>query len=198
MKIVYDDGAITLCEKPIGVSSEATDESENMPSRLLSYYEEKGERKTPYVLHRLDMAVGGLMVFAKTKSAAAKLSAAISEGKLEKEYLLVVAGDVSKALGEGDGEKANRIFSMLVYSTIVIGACLSVIGIAVARPVARLFAANETGMSAEQKSELIEYCVLYSRTILSVLPDPCGIFDISSKKWKTRFALSESVILSIS
>ena len=109
MRIVYDDGAITLCEKPIGVSSEATDESENMPSRLLSYYEEKGERKTPYVLHRLDMAVGGLMVFAKTKSAAAKLSAAISEGKLEKEYLLVVAGDASQALGD-EGELFDYLF----------------------------------------------------------------------------------------
>ncbi len=87
-------------------------------------------------------------------------------------FMLGTGGNavVSKALGEGDREKANRIFSMLVYTTVVFGVSLSVLGIALARPVARMFAANETGMSAAQKEELVNYCVLYVRIIMAVLP----------------------------
>lgn len=87
-------------------------------------------------------------------------------------FMLGTGGNavVSKALGEGDEVKANRIFSMLVYTTIVLGVLLSVIGIAVARPVAKLFAANEKGLSAAERAELVEYCVVYARIILAVLP----------------------------
>lgn len=87
-------------------------------------------------------------------------------------FMLGTGGNavVSKALGEGDGVKANRIFSMLVYTTIVLGVALAVIGVAVARPVARLFAANEKGLSAAERAELVEYCVIYARIILAVLP----------------------------
>lgn len=99
MRVTYDDAAITLCEKPIGVSSEVSDGVTDLPSRLLSYYTKNGETGTPYVLHRLDMAVGGLMVYAKTKEAAAFLSREIAEGRLEKRYLAVVAGDVAETLG---------------------------------------------------------------------------------------------------
>ena len=48
-------------------------------------------------VHRLDRETGGLMVYAKTKQAAAGLSAAIAAGKLEKEYLAVVQGQPEPA-----------------------------------------------------------------------------------------------------
>ena len=87
-------------------------------------------------------------------------------------FMLGTGGNavVAKALGEKDTAKANRIFSMLVYTTVVIGALLAVLGIAFVRPVAKLFARNETDMSAAEKAELIEYCVQYARVILAVLP----------------------------
>ena len=87
-------------------------------------------------------------------------------------FMLGTGGNavVAKSLGEGDIQKANRIFSMLVYTAIVFGVILSALGIAFARPVAELFAKNEKTMTAAQKSELIDYCVLYARTILAVLP----------------------------
>lgn len=107
--VVYDDAAVTLCEKPIGISSEVSESGADMPSRLLRYYEEKGEKKTPYVLHRLDTAVGGLMVYAKTKDAAAKLSRLIAEGDLHKTYLAVVAGDIAATLGD-EGELFDYLF----------------------------------------------------------------------------------------
>ena len=87
-------------------------------------------------------------------------------------FMLGTGGNavVSKALGEGDREKANQIFSMLVYATMILGAALGLVGILVARPVAELFARAEKDLSAAERAQLIEYCVLYARIILAVLP----------------------------
>lgn len=77
---------------------------------------------------------------------------------------------VSKVLGEKDTEKANRIFSMLIYLSLGIGIVLGLVGILLARPVAELFARAEQDLSPEQKAELIDHCVLYSRILLAALP----------------------------
>ena len=78
MEILYTDDEITVCIKPVGVDSE-----HEMPQLLGG---------TVYTLHRLDKNVGGVMVYAKTKQAAARLSRDIQEGKLEKEYFALVHG----------------------------------------------------------------------------------------------------------
>ncbi len=87
-------------------------------------------------------------------------------------FMLGTGGNaaVSKVLGEGDIRRANRIFSMLVYATVGIGVALSLTGILIARPVAELFAATEKEMSASEKTELIDCCVVYARIILAALP----------------------------
>ncbi len=87
-------------------------------------------------------------------------------------FMLGAGGNavVSKRLGEGDKTGANSLFSMLIYTTVTLGVILSIIGILVARPVAELFAQNEKNMNEAQKAELVENCVLYARTILSVMP----------------------------
>ena len=87
-------------------------------------------------------------------------------------FMLGTGGNavVSKALGEGDTEKANRIFSMLVYTTVVIGVVLAVLGIALARPMATLFTRSEKDMSPSEKAIVIEYCVEYARVIFTMLP----------------------------
>lgn len=53
-----------------------------------------------YPLHRLDKEVGGVMVYAKTKSAAAILSKDIAEHTLIKEYIALVNGKPENAKGE--------------------------------------------------------------------------------------------------
>ncbi len=68
---------------------------------------------------------------------------------------------VSATLGEGNTEKANRIFSMLVYITIVCGSVLAVLGIIFIEPVAIAMQADE---------ELLPYCVTYGRILLITLP----------------------------
>ncbi len=87
-------------------------------------------------------------------------------------FMLGTGGNavVSKILGEGDAKRANRIFSMLVYATVAIGVALAITGILIARPVAELFAATEKDMSASERAELIDSCVLYARIILAALP----------------------------
>jgi len=73
-----------LCVKPVGVLSE----SPGMPELLA---EHNGGRDV-FPVHRLDRDVSGVMVYARTKKAAAALSAAVSERRMEKEYLAVVQG----------------------------------------------------------------------------------------------------------
>lgn len=61
---------------------------------------------------------------------------------------------VAKTMGEGDSEKANRYFTMMVCLTIILGVALSVFGIAFMRPIAYMLGADE-GM--------IDDCVTYGR-----------------------------------
>lgn len=67
---------------------------------------------------------------------------------------------VSKALGEGKREQANKYFSMLVYFAIVLSILLSAVGFIFARPIA-------SALGAE--GELLENCVIYSRILFIAL-----------------------------
>ncbi len=58
---------------------------------------EMGESGELYLVHRLDRVVGGLLVFARNKRAAAELSQIVAEHRLTKEYFAVVSG----VAGEG-------------------------------------------------------------------------------------------------
>ncbi len=66
---------------------------------------------------------------------------------------------VSKTLGEGKREEANRLFSMLVYLTIFLGAVLTLLGLWLVRPASVLMGAT---------GDLLEYCVLYGRIMISL------------------------------
>ena len=87
-------------------------------------------------------------------------------------FMLGTGGNavVSKALGEKDSIKANKIFSMLIYVTIAFGVVLAVLGISFARPVAELLCSAEKELSNAKREEMIEFCVLYGRIILAALP----------------------------
>lgn len=54
-----------------------------------------GENNSLWLVHRLDRTVGGLLVFARTKSAAAELSRLVSEGLMTKRYLAIAEGEVT-------------------------------------------------------------------------------------------------------
>ena len=87
MEILYSDRDLAVCIKPVGLDSEA-----EVPGALK---ESLGGDIFP--LHRLDKNVGGVMVYARTKSAAAKLSKAIQDGEMVKEYVAKVHGTPPEA-----------------------------------------------------------------------------------------------------
>ena len=88
MDILYSDKRILVAIKPAGVLS--TDEEGGMPSLLRSAL---GDGKACVrTVHRLDAAVQGVMVFARSAKAASLLSEQIRAREFEKEYLAVVHG----------------------------------------------------------------------------------------------------------
>ncbi len=104
MDILYSDKHIAVCIKPVGLDAEA-----QLPAALK---EQLGGEIFP--VHRLDKNVGGLMVFARTKPAAAQLSKAVQEGTMVKEYVAMVHGTPPE---QGDWEdllwkdsKKNKVF----------------------------------------------------------------------------------------
>lgn len=68
---------------------------------------------------------------------------------------------VSKTMGEGDRERANRIFSLLIYLSIFVGIVLTLLGFLLLRPVA-------AAMGAE--GEMLEHCLSYGNIILLATP----------------------------
>ena len=75
--VLSETGDYLVCLKPVGLDSE-----HDLPALLSA---ECGCAVLP--VHRLDLNVGGVMVYAKTREAAAVFSRLIASGRLEKEYI---------------------------------------------------------------------------------------------------------------
>lgn len=82
MEFLYSDKQIAVIVKPLGLDSE-----HDVPAAIMEAL--GGE---VYPIHRLDKNVGGVMVYARTKQAAAALSKAVQEGTMVKEYVALVHG----------------------------------------------------------------------------------------------------------
>ena len=82
MEILFQDSQLLVCIKPVGPDSEHA-----LPEALKA---QVGGEIFP--IHRLDANVGGVMVFARTKQAAAALSALVQNGALVKEYVALCHG----------------------------------------------------------------------------------------------------------
>lgn len=78
---------------------------------------------------------------------------------------------IGKLLGEGKREKANSVFSFLVYFTIFVGIAVALTGWILMEPVARLLGADET---------MLPDCVLYGRLNLIGLPAVMLQFEFHS------------------
>ncbi len=102
MEILFEDGYIIVCIKPCGVLSQSDSRG---GESMITLLEEKSSTSV-YPLHRLDREVGGIMVYAKTKFAAAVLSKDIADNNFKKEYLALVHG----APQTPDGEMEDFLF----------------------------------------------------------------------------------------
>lgn len=104
MEILYSDDQIAVCVKPVGLDAER-----GVPEAL-----KKTLGGDVFPLHRLDVNVGGVMVYARTKQTAAWLSRLIQEGGMVKEYVAMVHSTPPE---EGDWEdllfkdsRKNKVF----------------------------------------------------------------------------------------
>ena len=83
MEILYSDKDLAVCVKPVGLDAES-----EVPAAL-----QRALGGDIYTLHRLDKNVGGVMVYARNKIAAAALSKTIQNGEMVKEYVAKVHGE---------------------------------------------------------------------------------------------------------
>ena len=93
LEIIYKDKLVVAVKKPIGMPSQpdptGADDAMTLTARMLA---ECGEPSDLWLVHRLDRVVGGILVFARTKKAAAVLSELFASHDLEKCYLAVTEG----------------------------------------------------------------------------------------------------------
>lgn len=101
MKILYEDKYLLVCEKPVGVESQKSSSGKvDMISLLSQYRQEKGEDGFIGLVHRLDTATGGAMIYSKREDMTGKLSALVHSGDYKKIYLAVVHGEPEEKSGE--------------------------------------------------------------------------------------------------
>lgn len=84
---------------------------------------------------------------------------------------------VSKILGEGDRDRANRAFTLLVLFSAALGIALGILGILLMRPIALLLGAE---------GEMLERCVIYGRIVASALP-----FFVLQMEFQSFFVAAE-------
>lgn len=173
VKILYSDKDMIVCVKPHGLSSE--DGPGSFPELLRKLLRESLEAQAPggapaeiYTVHRLDRGAGGLMVYARSKKAAAALSAQFgSRGvtcrAVTKEYEALVYGEVTPAAARltdhlfKDSSK-NKVYAVkrprkgvkeAVLSYVVTGS-----GAFAGRPFTRVRVALETGRTHQIRVQM--------------------------------------------
>ena len=103
LNILYEDNHIIVVVKPPNIPSQGDKtEDEDMLTIIKGYIKEKYNKPGNVYLglvHRLDRPVGGVMVFAKTSKAAARLSEQVRNKVFKKEYLAIVDGKVQNQNG---------------------------------------------------------------------------------------------------
>lgn len=100
LSILYEDNHLLVVDKPAGLLSQSAEAGDEHLVVLVQRYlkERYGKPGNVYVglVHRLDRMTSGVMVLAKTSKAAERLSRLLREGRFDKRYLAVVAGETAE------------------------------------------------------------------------------------------------------
>ena len=104
LKVLYEDNHIIVVVKPVNIPSQGDKTGDvDMLTIIKEYIKEKYNKPGNVYLglvHRLDRPVGGVMVFAKTSKAAARLSEQVRNKELKKQYLVIVNGKLPEKKGK--------------------------------------------------------------------------------------------------
>ena len=102
--IVYKNDDFLVINKPVGTPSQSDNSGDkDATSECSELLRNMGEGDELHIINRLDRVVGGLMLLARSSSAAAELSALLSNG-IAKEYRAVVEGECT------DGEMRDYLY----------------------------------------------------------------------------------------
>ena len=93
--IIHEDNDLLAVRKPAGFNSQRTPyQLKGTVEHAVSVYmKEKGINEPVRIVHRLDRGTSGVMLFPKNRPTAARLSALLKEGLVEKRYLALVSGE---------------------------------------------------------------------------------------------------------
>ena len=101
LKVIFEDNHIIVVQKPVNIPSQGDKTGdEDMLTIIKEYIKQKYNKPGNVYLgliHRLDRPVGGVMVFAKTSKAAARLSEQVRNKEFKKTYLAIVDGKLEKS-----------------------------------------------------------------------------------------------------
>ncbi len=91
--IAYKSKNFIVVNKPAGMPSQPDPSSDlDAMTSVSDMLKSIGERDELFLVHRLDRPVGGALVFARNKRAAAEISSILTTTEFKKEYLAVVEG----------------------------------------------------------------------------------------------------------
>lgn len=93
IRMVYEDPALLVCIKPVGLLSEPLGRERCLPALL----QKQTRAYKIEVIHRLDRNVGGLMLYSKSSRATAPLAKMMAAHRFTKEYLAVARGTLPPA-----------------------------------------------------------------------------------------------------
>ena len=103
LNVIYEDNHIIVVEKPVNIPSQGDKTGDmDMLTLVKAYIKEKYNKPGEVYLgliHRLDRPVGGVMVFARTSKAAARLSDQVRNKDFKKKYLVIADGKFEKNKG---------------------------------------------------------------------------------------------------
>ena len=103
--VLYEDRNILVCEKPVGQPSQPDPvhaDSSDLLSCISAWRAACGYSPEVYLVHRLDTATGGAMLFAKDRDSAARLGGMVVGKQICKQYYAVVHGTPTPATGRMD------------------------------------------------------------------------------------------------
>ncbi len=103
LDILYEDNHCLAVAKPAGcLSTHYQGREETLDRAAKRYLKEKYHKPGNVfvgIVHRLDRLVSGVLLFARTSKAAARLAEQFREGTVDKVYWAVVEGDVGRSAG---------------------------------------------------------------------------------------------------
>ena len=94
LEILFEDEAILVVNKPAGLLSVATDrlEQDTLHNRCVEYCRSQRKNGWCYIVHRLDKATSGIMVFAKSEKVKLELQDQFAQQLVHRHYVALVEG----------------------------------------------------------------------------------------------------------